>query len=214
MIQKIQRGEWPKVLIISGTHGDESGVISSVRKAVDKYNQALKDNLFVPELSPTAVRQGTRMNYEGLDLNRSFKENADSVEVREVMNLLLPYKFDIAVSFHEDPEYKEFYLYDAFGEPLKAKQLFKLQCDIRSLGVDLLNGVDDPVDQDLGAVFVDGYKYFGTETLNPASGFFADWAFSNGIIGRYLNPEIPGRLEQDKKDKLVDLLFQHFLVQK
>ena len=202
----------PKLLILSGFHGDERGVISSVQKAVKKYRDTLPPFLFISEVSPSAIRLGTRFNKNKADLNRSFFDNSIIDEVKSLMKDALPYKFDVCISFHEDPEYPDFYLYDAYGDNLEGSQVLQnLRSRIKSLNVGLLNGIDDPQDPTLGITFHEGYHYFPPVHENK-DGFFSDWAFSKRIIKRYLNPEIPGKLDQNRKDKLVEILFNQLLV--
>ena len=202
----------PKLLIVSGFHGDERGVISSVKRAVKKYHDALLPFFFIPEVSPSAIRLGTRFNKNKADLNRSFFDDSSVEEVRLLIKKVLPYKFDVCISFHEDPEYSDFYLYDAYGENLEGSHLLQnLRSRIKSLNVGLLNGIDDPQDPTLGITFHEGYHYFPPVHENK-DGFFSDWAFTKGVIKRYLNPEIPGKLDQIRKDKLVEILFNQLLV--
>jgi len=207
-------GKKPSLLIVSGVHGDEFGVINSVRASIRRYLTRLPDFLFIPEMSSSAVLLGTRKNKEGLDLNRSFFDDSPSGEIRLIMEIIKNFHFDICFSFHEDLSLSEFYFYDAFGKNLGGSKLLKdLQEEIESFDVNLLNGVDDPNDPVLGDTFVDGYHYYPIEKgFANKFGFFSDWCFVNKIIKRYINPEIPGHLPQGKKDKLVDLIFRYLIL--
>lgn len=208
------QGKNPSLLIVSGVHGDEFGVINSVRASIRRYLIRLPDFLFIPEMSPSAVLLGTRKNKEGLDLNRSFFDNSTSEEVRAIIEIIKNFHFNICFSFHEDLELAEFYLYDAFDKNLEGSKLLRqLQREIKSLGVSLLNGVDDPDDPVLGDKFVGGYRFYPAEKrITNKFGFFSDWCFINRVIERYINPEIPGQLTQDKKDKLVDFIFRYLIL--
>ena len=60
--------------------------------------------------------------------------------------------------------------------------------------------------------FVDGYYYFPKAAEDYLGGSFDAWAIRNGVIKGALVPEIPGKLAQEKKNKVVDLFFRRFLV--
>lgn len=209
-------GKNPKLLILSGTHGDEYEIIECLRKEIYKRLEKLPDFLYIPVVSPSAVDQRKRQNKDGKDLNRSFFDNSNINEVKTNISILEGHHFDICLSFHEDPEYKDFYMYDFHGADLeKSSTLEKLRKEIRSLGVGLLNGIDDPSDPTLGNVFLNGYKYYPpNESGDTSSGFFAYWAFSKGIIKRYINPEIPGKLDPNTKEKIVDIIFRNIILAK
>lgn len=208
------KGKEPSLLIVSGIHGDEFGVISSVRASIRRYLTSLPNFLFIPEMSSSAVLLGTRKNNEGLDLNRSFFDDSPNEEVRAIMEIVNNFHFDICFSFHEDLELAEFYLYDAFGKNLKGSGLLKnLQKGIKSLNINLLNGVDDPNDPTLGDTFVDGYHFYPVKKVfTNKFGFFSDWGFVNKVFKRYINPEIPGQLAQGKKNKVADLIFRYLIL--
>lgn len=206
-------GESPTLLIHSGTHGDESGVIESVRTAVEKYEKQLPDFLFVPTISPSAVAAQTRANMDGLDLNRSFFDDSRVSEIEANLSIVRGHKFDLMVTFHEDAFWEStFYLYDINcgidGD--KAWENFKAEIEV--LGLNLLNGTDDPKDPTLNFSFVDGYHYFSAAAEGYLGGSFDAWAIRNGVIKGALVPEIPGKLTQEKKNKVVDLFFRRFLV--
>lgn len=208
----IQKGNNPKLLLLSGTHGDEFEVIASVKKALKKYSSILPDYLYIPEVSPSAVKLKTRINEDGKDLNRSFFDETSIKEVRKLTETVKKHQFDTCVSFHEDPEFdKDVYLYDAFGPNIQGtEQISRYRKAVESVGLRLLNGLDDPSDPALGNVFCDGYHWWPPIKENK-NGFFPDWAFTGGYIKRYLNPEVPGKASVKVKDQLVDIFFQHFV---
>ena len=205
------KGESPTLLIHSGTHGDEYGVISSVRLAVAKYEAQLPDFIFVPVVSPSAVAARKRVNMDGLDLNRSFFDGSRVSEIEANLSIARDYKFDLMVTFHEDSFWKStFYLYDvnrSVGEGMAWK---KFKAEIEALGLNLLNGSDDPNDPTLDYIFEEGYHYISEKGY--LGGSFDAWAIRNGVIGGALVPEIPGKLIQEKKNKVVDLFFRRFLL--
>lgn len=204
------KGRSPGLLIHSGTHGDEWGVIEPVKLAVKKYQDQLPDFVFVPEVSPSAVRNRTRVNSGGVDLNRSFTDGTNESEALANMKVIATGKFDLMVSFHEDIEYETFYLYDLAGERWEEKEgWINYKKGVRELGVELLTGIDDPNDPVLGYLFKDGYGYFPKPDVE--SGVFG-WGMKNGFISKSLEPEIPGKLSGEIKEKMVDLFFRCFLV--
>lgn len=206
-------GDSPTLLIHSGTHGDESGVIESVRMAVEKYEKQLPDFLYVPVVSPSAVAARKRANMDGLDLNRSFFDESRVSEVEANLSIGRGRKFDLMATFHEDPYWETtFYLYDINCSVGQSEAWKKFRDEIEELGLNLLNGPDDPKDPTLNYTFEEGYHYFSAAAEGYLGGSFDAWAIRNGVIKGALVPEIPGKLAQEKKNKLVDLFFRRFLV--
>lgn len=207
------KGDSPTLLIHAGTHGDEYEVIESVRLAVKKYELLLPDFVYVPTVSPSAVANRTRSNVEGVDVNRSCFEESRVAEIEANFQIVADKKFELMVTFHEDPGPKaNFYLYD-IGCGLGKKDSWRIFKEkLMENGVGLLNGADDPTDPILNFIFEDGYRFFGTSVEGYGGGSFDAWATRNGVVKRTLVPEIPGHLSQTKKNKVVDLFFRHFLL--
>lgn len=203
------KGEFPELLILSGTHGDEYEVIQSVLQYVDTHYDSLPDFLFIPEVSPTAVSQKTRRNAAGHDVNRHFFNDSKDSEASTVMSVVKKYSpFKLAISFHEDLEIGSFYFYDT-GR-LHAKDLTDVKKSVVSLDVPLFSGTDDPSDPALGNVVRNGYiSTYGNN--NPKKGMFCMWALSQDVMPRSFVPEIPGMVDQDTKDALVALFFEFTL---
>lgn len=208
----ILSGESPTFLFLAGTHGDETGVIQSVRRTLHKFSGTLPPFLFIPEVSPSAVKAKTRFNRDGVDLNRNFFNDSSLEEIQIFREIVKDHHFETCISFHEDPEFSDFYLYDAFGQNIegtsKRQDFFD---ELRSHKVTLLNGTDDPTDPTLGSVFIDGYNWSPPIKENT-HGFQSEYLFVNGFIRRYLNPEIPGKIDQKLKDLIIDIIFRHFVV--
>lgn len=212
-IDYLVKGTNPKLLIHSGTHGDEYGVIESVHLAVEKYENRLPDFVYVPAVSPSAVARRERNNGDGVDLNRNFFENSPVGEAKVNFEIVREEKFDLVVTFHEDngPNAK-FYMYDN-GCGLEEKDSWKNFKDgIEAMGVGLLNGSDDPDDPYLNYTFTEGYHYWSVPVEGYEGGSFDAWATRNKVVKKALIPEIPGHLSQDKKNKVVDLFFQKILL--
>lgn len=203
----------PGLLILSGKHGDEYGVIGCVKEVIAENIERCPSFLFIPEVSPSAVRQRTRTNEEGKDINRMFCNSTKSAEVGLIFKILEDRQFSTCLSFHEDSESPQFYLYDIFGPNLEGTDILKkLRKEVKSLGLGLLNGVDDSDDPMLGNFFKDGYKYFPPQKpYTNIDGTFSSWAFSKGIVERYLNPEIPGKIPLGLKKKAVEAVFDNLI---
>lgn len=207
------RGEKPTLLIHAGIHGDEFGVVESVKKAVKKYHDLLPNFVYVPVVSPSAVKNRTRLNSEGYDLNRNFLDNSEIPEIRANMEIVRNEKFEILVTFHEDPELNaKFYMYD-YGCGISESDAWKVFLEnIKTLGIELLNGTDDSSDPSLNYIFSEGYHYWDVPPEGFEGSYFEDWVTRSGVVRKSLLPEIPGHLPQKTKDKIVELFFQYFLL--
>ncbi len=204
-------GTNPKLAIHSGTHGDEFHVIDSVTQTIRQYLPKLPDFIFIPSLSPSAVKTKTRNNSEGLDLNRCFYDNTSSPEALAIMDLTRKFPTEICISFHEDPDQNKFYMYDTVGDMKHSIVLENLKNEIQSHGIGLYSGIDDTSDPVLGFEFVEGYKSFNFEECLKTFGTFACWAISEGVVKREIMPEVPGKITKFKKNKLVDVIFRHLI---
>lgn len=205
------KGENPTLLIHSGTHGDEYEVIDFVKKSVQKYEDKLPDFIFVPEVSPSAVKNKTRVNGNGNDLNRIFFSDSKDIEVQENIKVLDGYNFDLFVSFHKDPLSDEYYIYDSGYKLEESDNIKAYNQKLKSLGINLLNGIDDPDDPDLGYEFKDGYKKFIETKEDLTNGMITVWSMLEKNVQTCLTPEIPGLLSLNKKELIVDTFFVDIL---
>jgi hypothetical protein len=205
------KGKNPRLLIHSGTHGDEHEVIDLVRACIHKYEQVLPDLLFVPYVSPSAVSLKKRHNSRGFDLNRQFFANTREPEVVENIRLLSQFKFDLFVSFHEDPESTQYYIYDSGHNEVETQIIKDHNFILKKSGISLLNGVDDPNDPHLGFEFKDGYRRFNESVPTTFSGTASEYAMLAHGVKTCLIPEIPGRLNTFQKEFIVESFFVNVL---
>lgn len=202
----------PEILIHAGTHGDEYEVIELVEMALKKYERRMRPFLFVPAVSPSAVSQRTRKSINGLDMNRDFTDSSSDFEIRANMDLLTDKRFDLFVSFHEDPGLREYYIYDVGYSKAESKKILEHNKYLKENGVKLLNGVDDPEDPFLGYEFIDGYLKFVHPEDYHDDGTISAWALNRHICDEYLCPEIPGKLSLEIKKEIVDSFFEKILL--
>lgn len=206
-------GNNPRLLVHSGTHGNERGVISSVERYLTSHAEAMPEFIFVPEVSPSAVAKRTRKNAAGRDVNRMFTDVSPDLEVRANQAIIHNHWFDLFLSFHEDPERtNEWYLFDTndYADSASIRDLFAAATDA---GITPYSGPDGTID---GTVLIRN-GYFSEQwpgggfTRERLSGQAPIYAVRKGIAKRGLTLEIPGLAPQDVKDKLVAIIFEHLL---
>lgn len=202
------KGNNPKLLIHSGTHGDEFDVIEFVIKAVKKYEDRLPDFVFVPVVSPSAVSLKTRVNNNGSDLNRTFFSESNDLEVKANIEAISNNHFDLFVSFHEDFEFMDYYIYDEGFYSYKTNKVLNHNKKLKELGINLFNGVDDPL---LNTEINNGYKKLIVDEDIKNNGMITNWVLSEGIAKDTLTPEIPMKLSSNLKKRLVDTFFEDVL---
>lgn len=200
-------GEDPRLLIHSGTHGDEYEVTDFVTEAILKYEKDLPSFIYVPVVSPSAVERKTRVNEFGTDMNRGFFSDSKDPEVQANIEIIKNQKFDLFVSFHEDWEFSEYYIYDWGYSKLKNELVLKHNQWLKNNGIELFNGVDDPLDLALGYEFVEGYNKSVHVKKDKDDGIISDWILNRNISKEYLLPEIPQQLSREKKRLIVDSFF-------
>jgi hypothetical protein len=214
-LEYVQKGEQPRWLIHTGTHGDEAGVIESVRRFLESSWEKMPNFLWVMAASPAAVRLGTRANQDGHDLNRMFFKGAADPEAQANLALLRRHTFEVFISVHEDTDrHHECYLYDSDD---KRDSLQRFWARLASQGISAFTGIDDPRDPALGNQIQDGYHSLVEEQkAGRASGdeesFATEYLQRIGrVTGRRLNPEIPGQADQPTKDFIVSTFFEYLL---
>lgn len=181
------KGYAPRLIIHSGTHGDEYHVIEPLRRVVTRLYDELPDFIYVPEVSPSAVSLKSRINAFGNDLNRIFWDSRDP-EAFANKQILAGASHAIALSFHEDIENNAFYIYDT--EELSDEHVAYLRSTMKRNDIPLLTGFDDPHDVALSHYFVEGYAQTATKPQFKGP-FVDDWARYHSHVSRMLTIEVP-----------------------
>jgi hypothetical protein len=106
------------IYLSSGIHGDEpAGVLALQKLLAEGFFDGRAHWLICPLLNPTGLANGTRENYQGLDLNRDYKKFA-AAETRGHRDWLAAQPpSQLALSLHEDWETTGFYLYEINTSP-------------------------------------------------------------------------------------------------
>jgi hypothetical protein len=197
-----------KVLIVSGLHGNEGGVIEPLFDFLHHWENTSPSIVFIPDMCPSALKKRKRNNVFRRNENRIFGLGIHDPEnsiVKKIITDHAPY--DLVVSFHEDPELPEAYLYDV-GKDDPAIRLKEWQQGVKEAGINLLNGVDDPNDRALLNVFVDGYNLAPVALQN---GQFEHWVVKEHLAKRSLTIEIPSSAAKEQKKKLIEVSFQQLI---
>lgn len=209
-IEYFTKGEKPTLLLLSGMHGDEYGVIEHVISYVEKHESEFPDFLFIPRVSPSAIARKTRRNENNKDLNRSFIDPPIESEVHDVMDIIHEHHFTWCINFHEDPDLKRtFYLYDT--DELPEPDLTALRESIKNTGAQLHTGIDDPLDANLGLQVTEGYISTPYDTMPQDVGFSWVWFYKHNLVDRSIDIEIPGQAPSELKQTLVETVFSFFL---
>lgn len=199
------RGKHPKLLILSGTHGDEYEVTEHITQFIDTHRQELPDYLYIPEVSPSAVALKTRRNMYNHDLNREFLDIPTDPEAIANMHIMARFRFTLCLAFHEDPDRRiSFYMYD--NDVLTHRQLQSYRAYVQKTGASLYTGIDDPADTKLRLHVEKGY--ISTPVIGTKEkGFSMRWLVEHNKAERVFNPEIPGKADGELKRKLVEAVF-------
>jgi murein peptide amidase A len=102
----------PVVTISAGVHGDEpAGVLA----LLSLFEENSLDPHFAyrlwPCTNPSGYSVGTRVNAEGLDVNRTFARGGGSPEARAIIMANRDRKYELALDLHEDCDAGAFYCY-------------------------------------------------------------------------------------------------------
>jgi len=197
------------ILLLSGIHGDEYEVISSITKYLKVNKEKRNLFLYIPKVSPSAIKHKTRNNKNNIDINRSFLNNTKDSEILALKNKLKGFSFSAAFAFHEDCDRKnEFYMYSSHN--INPQIFLNLKKQLNAINISLFNGIDDPSDPVLNnpihnGLLVSPIKKEGKGTLWP-------WLQKNNSITYCIDFEIPMKASQCIKDRLIYILFETLIL--
>jgi hypothetical protein len=102
-----------RIHISAGTHGDEpAGPLAALRLIQENRWPESAEIFLLPCLNPLGFTLNQRANFEGIDLNRDYR-NPKSAEARaHIAWLDRQPQFDLYLCVHEDWESQGFYLYE------------------------------------------------------------------------------------------------------
>lgn len=208
------RGRFPEWLIDTFTHGNEGGAMKSIRCFIAGNEERMPHFLWIPEVSPSAARLGTRKNARGVNVNRVFRDDTAEDEARANINVWQRHRFTLHLSFHEDPDLTDrFYVYDTADAP-KSPEIHGLLAAAESCGLRRYTGYDDRRSP-LKVRIRDGYfseRWKGGGFKVPAlSGQATIYTVTKGIAKRGFTIEVPGKATQERKNILVAAILNHFI---
>ncbi len=166
----------PVVSISAGIHGDEPAGVWALLSLV-------RDGLLDPRFSyrlwpcfnPTGFDAGTRVNAEGLDVNRTFGRGGNSPEAKAILTANRDRAFRLAIDLHEDHEADGFYLYETAPAGRRSSYARPVTAAVSAAGFALQElaphfelgppGSEAAQTRSLGAVVVDATRetpFFGT----------------------------------------------------
>ncbi len=207
-----ESGPSPRLLIHSGTHGDECEVIPILKQVLEEYESFLPPFLYVPHVSPTAVAQKTRVNARGLDMNRIFWDGNTEPEVLLNIQIMQGRHFDLFVDFHQDFEFESFYVYDVSKHPGEDPRLKSINQKLKDAGIELFSGIDDPNDPFLGYQFVEGSYKSDQSGYMTEEGMIDLYFLKRNLVERAWIVEVPGLLSLDKKRLIVENIIRELMI--
>ncbi len=203
-------GDQPRLLLTSGMHGDERESASIFEAWVHKHLEHLPPLVYVPVVSPSAVRLGTRINAHGHDINRQFTDTTQDAEALAFMRIVKGYAFDLGLDLHEDRDRKKsFYMYDT-GK-MEESELSAFRAHMRQNGIPLYTGIDDPDDDTLDCMITDGYYSLEADDDDASDGFSNIWLTMHGIVRRKFTLENPQHAEPAEKLHIIDSIVPYLI---
>lgn len=105
------------VCVSAGIHGDEPAGVEAAARFIEGQGPTrdLVDRFSItvyPCDNPSGYELGTRENARGIDLNREFRKNDASPEVKLLMDSLATCNYQLFYEMHEDVDSPGFYLYE------------------------------------------------------------------------------------------------------
>lgn len=194
--------ESPRVIFLSGMHGNEAESSELLEQWLIENAETLDSFLFIPQVSPSAVRQGTRRNAQGNDINRQFIEETTDQEVLQVMKILKGQSAILCLDVHEDPDRTQgFYIYDT-GVMTK-QELETYREAIQKTPFKPYSGIDDIDDEHLQRMIEQGYVSLRPTDSEVSAGFGSVWMLKHHIVSRVFTMEVPGKAAKEDKAALI-----------
>jgi len=130
------RGNSKRVLISAGIHGDEPAGVETICSWIEgrEYLKFINDweITLIPCINPFGYESGTRVNHEGVDLNRQFKSLSPPREVALVQSVFLN-PFDLTMELHEDEDSSGYYLYHSGASDLNTDLPFSVLNEVQKV---------------------------------------------------------------------------------
>lgn len=116
-----------RICVGAGIHGDEPAGVEAVLRWLEGLPEMgqrmpVADLVIFPCINPSGYERNRRVNDDGIDLNRQYKNPKAPIEVRAVRRALgrlsdgqTGWRFDLSIEFHEDVDSTGFYLYELIG---------------------------------------------------------------------------------------------------
>lgn len=98
--------EAPRLLVLSGVHGNEHAGILSVPHLLERLVALGEPRVrvgIVTPVNPIGAAEGSRFNGQGFDINRDFRR-FDTEEARIVRKVIADFRPNLIVSLHEGPQ--------------------------------------------------------------------------------------------------------------
>ena len=116
-----------KISVSGGIHGDEPAAVAGALYLLEhlpklKEARTLGVSLIVCE-NPTGYELQTRGNWNSLDLNRKWRSESSSPEIKILHPFFHQHPFKLTIELHEDVDTRGFYLYE-LGAALNEKGIY------------------------------------------------------------------------------------------
>jgi len=185
----------PRVLVISGTHGDEPSGVDACLKVLRDPPKSVAVS-FIPLLNPIGRERGTREEAEGKDPNRGWRKGKDrgiptpeGDIIKDNKELLADLGRDGALSIHEAREDTRFYVYDSEGGKNPGAVAYRVRDVAKQFFPEARDDEKDSF----------GDKIEGGIILNSNDDAFEDWMYFNVGISPVILLEVPAKASWDAR---------------
>jgi hypothetical protein len=206
----------PKVLIVSGFHGEEQagpwGILKWMKEAPDSYLEKF-DVSFIPIVNSYGFAKGKRYGLSNMQTNTGFgpngKNDTPSPEgeiLIKHMDIIRPLAQDGCLSLHEDITVREYYLYTSEHGPRPGLFTYRLKQEMKKYFPKAYDGVAyvDTKTMEEGPKCTNGIVY------NYFDGSFEDWMFQLGVP-KVVATETPGKYQLKRRVAANTAMISKFL---